>query len=142
MLIPADATSQLVQIRKAVSIRLIDENGIGIGDVETTFDDRGGDEDIRAPLHKSDHRRFHRIFVHLSMHDVDRCFRNQCVNFVGNRLDIVNAVMNEIDLAISIQLTNDCRTNQFTVPAAYPSLYGHAILRRSFKIRDIANPHQ
>src|SRR5262245_47334885 len=44
VLVPSDAAAQLVQICQAVVVGLVDENGVGVGNIQSAFDDRGGNE--------------------------------------------------------------------------------------------------
>jgi hypothetical protein len=46
---PADATPQLVELRKPEAIRALDQDRVAIRDIEAAFDDGGADEDVVAP---------------------------------------------------------------------------------------------
>ena len=52
VLLPADAAAQLVQVRQAIVVRLVDEDGVGVGNVQAAFDDRRRDQDVRLLAHE------------------------------------------------------------------------------------------
>ena len=58
----ADAAAELVEIGEAIGVGAVDEDGVGVGDVDAVFDDGGGKEDIELALFEAveDRSRCHR----------------------------------------------------------------------------------
>ena len=48
VLVAADASAELVQVGQAVPVGLVDENRVGVGNVEAALDDRGGHQHVEA----------------------------------------------------------------------------------------------
>src|SRR5688572_19796674 len=58
MLVAADAASQLVQVSQSIAIGFVDENRVGVRDVEAAFDDRRRQQQIEAVVDEVDHYLF------------------------------------------------------------------------------------
>ena len=48
----ANPAAQLVKLSQAETIRTIDQDGVGVRDVQAIFDDCGGDKYVRFPANK------------------------------------------------------------------------------------------
>ena len=46
----ADASAQLVQLREAEALGVLDDHDGGVGNVDADFDDGGGDQDVDFAL--------------------------------------------------------------------------------------------
>lgn len=55
MVSTSDPTSQLVELRQAESIGLLDDDRGGVGDIDADLDDRGGYKDIDFPVPEAFH---------------------------------------------------------------------------------------
>src|SRR5438874_7667244 len=102
ILIAAHASSKLVQIGKAITVRLVDKDGVDVGNIQAALDDRGRQEDVAFLLDEIEHGLFQLVLVHLAVSDGDARFRHHLLNLTGNILDVVNSVMNKINLAIAV----------------------------------------
>ena len=49
MLVPPHPAAQLVQIGQPVIVRLVDEDGVDVGNVQAAFDDGRGHQDVAFP---------------------------------------------------------------------------------------------
>ena len=58
MLVTADAAAKLVQIGQAVAIGFVDENRVGVGNIEPAFDDRRGQQNVELVIHEIEHHLF------------------------------------------------------------------------------------
>ena len=61
----ADPAAQLVQLGQAESVRAFDNNGIGIGHINTGFDDGATHQDVVLLVVESPHHLFQLLFAQL-----------------------------------------------------------------------------
>jgi hypothetical protein len=66
---PSDSPAQLIQVCQTKLIRSIDNDGVCIGNIETTFDDRRANEHVDFPGNKSRHHAFQFVRIHLPVPD-------------------------------------------------------------------------
>ena len=71
MLVAADAAAQLMQIGQAVAIGLVDEDRVGVGNVQPALDDRRGQQHVEAVVDEIDHHLFQLALGHLAVADGD-----------------------------------------------------------------------
>ncbi len=55
VLVTADAAAKLVQIGQAVSIGFVDEDRVGVGNIEPAFHDRRGQQNVELVIHEIEH---------------------------------------------------------------------------------------
>jgi hypothetical protein len=67
----ADAPTKLVEFGEAEAVGAVDEDGVGVGDVEAGFDDGGADEDVGLVADEGEHDGFELAFAHLAVADED-----------------------------------------------------------------------
>ena len=70
-----DAAAQLVELRQAELVRLVDDDRVDVRDVEAGLDDRRADEDVGSPSTNSTHRPLQLVLVHLAVPDADARLR-------------------------------------------------------------------
>ena len=97
----AHSASQLVQLGQAVTLSPVDNQGVGVGDIEASFDDGRRDEHIKAPLPEIDHHRFEIVFRHLSVGDGHPGLGNHFSDLAGFCLDGLHAVVHKEHLALT-----------------------------------------
>ena len=69
---PASHTPpELIKFRQPETVGTVDDNSIGIGNIQPGFDDGGTDKDIHFPLDEPAHHIFQFMFVHLAVSDPD-----------------------------------------------------------------------
>jgi hypothetical protein len=95
------STSQLVEIGKTVSIGPIDEDGVGIRNIDATFDDGGGEKKMELALLKSVKDLFDFFGIHLSMDDTDLESRDQVEELLALLFECSHPVVDEKDLPFS-----------------------------------------
>ena len=71
MLVAPDAAAQLMQIGQAVVVGLVDEDRVGVGNVEPAFDDRRGQQNIELVVDEIEHHLFELALGHLPVADAD-----------------------------------------------------------------------
>ncbi|TXT21979.1 MAG: Uncharacterized protein FD138_3859 [Planctomycetota bacterium] len=142
VLVPADSPAKLMQVCESIILSVIDEDRVRVRDVDTAFDDRCADEDVELAVHELDHDLFEFVPLHLPVPDPDASFRHDPLNPVGHRLDVVDAIVNEEDLAIAIEFPHDRLPNQIAVEPADARRHRHAINGCRRQIADVSNPQQ
>ena len=103
----SDAAAELVELGEAEAVGTVNQDRVAQRDVETVFDDCGGDEDVGFLVHEFEHHFFEFAFRHLSVADDDARGGNECLNLGGDFPDGVDAVVNEIDLAAALEFLFD-----------------------------------
>ncbi len=68
---PPDASAQLMQLREPEHVRPLDDQRVGIGDVQAGLDDRRADEDVVLLLPEADHDLLEGVLAHLPVRDGD-----------------------------------------------------------------------
>src|SRR5690606_19339969 len=76
-LVAADAAAELVQIGHAEALGPIDEERVGVGNVETGLDDRGADEYVGLAADEPHHYFFELLAGHLPVTDDESGLRHQ-----------------------------------------------------------------
>ena len=123
-----DATAQLMQLGETEQVAAFDDEGVGVGDVQPTFDDRRADEDVVLPLPEGEHDRLELVFVHLSVRNSDACLRHRLLQPRRRSGDRLGAVVDVEDLAFAQQLTTDRRADLLLVVDADKREDGMALL--------------
>ena len=63
----ADPAAQLIEIGQPEAIGPIDDDGVGVRNIEAALDDRGADEDVDFPGDEALHDGFEFIRIHLAV---------------------------------------------------------------------------
>ena len=87
--------------RRGQSVGSVDEDGVGIGDVDAVFDDGRGDEDVGLSAFKGVEDGVEFIGRHLSVAGDDAGFGKQVFELFGDAEDRFDAVVDEEGLAIA-----------------------------------------
>ena len=103
----ADAAAQLIQLRQAVPVGAVDDDRVGVRDVEAVLDDGGRDEHVEPVRDEVDHDLLERLLAHLPVADGDPRLRHELRDEVRHREDRLDAVVDEVDLAAALQLGPD-----------------------------------
>ena len=114
----ADPAAQLVQLGQAVHVGPVDDQGVGVRDVQAGLDDRGRDQDVVVPLPEVDHDLFQLVLVHLPVRDGDPGLGHQLGQLGGDLADRADPVVHEEDLAVPEQLAPDGRGDLLLVVGA------------------------
>src|SRR5713101_3485872 len=97
----ADAPAKLVEIGEAEAVGAVDEDGVGAGNVQAVFDNGGGHEDVGFIADELQHDPFEIFLAHLAVTDDDAGARDELADEGSERVDGLDAVVNEIDLAVA-----------------------------------------
>ena len=142
VLVPPHPAPQLVKIRQAIPIGIIDENRIGVGNIQSAFDDRRRDQHVEFAGDEVRHDFFEITFVHLAMADAKPRFGHEGFELLSNQVDVVDAIVDKKDLAAAIDFTQDRVANDFVVESQDLGGDGSPILRWRFQVGNIAHADQ
>lgn len=109
----SDSAPELIELAQAKVVSVFDNQGVSVGDIESSFDDCGADKDVDFALDESDHDGFKFGFVHLSVPDGDSGLGNEFANFVGDVINAVDSVVDEKDLSATGEFAEDSFSHDF-----------------------------
>ena len=133
-----DAAAELIKFGKAEAIGAVDEDSVGARNVQTVLNDGRGDEDISFIADKLEHDFLEVFLAHLAMSHDDASFGNEFSDEIGEGVDGLNAIVNEIDLAIAGEFIFDGALDDVFIESGDNGLNGKAIARSGFDERHIA----
>ena len=87
--------AQLVQLRKAEPVRVIDDDGVRVGNVESGLDDGRAQQHVDLAITKAAHHRREHALRHLPVRNLDARFRHQLAEPVRHSLDARDTVVQE-----------------------------------------------
>ena len=131
-----------MQIRQAVNVRLMNKHGVRIGNIQATFDDGRGQQNVGLPCHEFHHRLLQQILMHLPMCDGDAGFRNNSLQTLSQFFNIVHSIVHKINLPSAIQFPNNRTANERFIKTTNPRFNRHSITRRRRQAADVTNSQQ
>ena len=128
-----DPAAQLVELRQAEGVGAVNDEGVGVGDVEPRLDDGGAEQQVGLAVHEGKHHPLQLVFLHLAVADGDPCLGHDAGQMLRHGADALHPVMDEEDLAAAAQLPQHRLPDQLVVEA------GHRVTERAARIlREIA----
>ena len=85
----------------------IDDDGVGIGDIDTVLNDGGGEQHVVIVVGEVEDDLFEFLGLHLSMTNGNTGIGDVLMDHIGYLLQLTDAVVNEIDLTIARHLKVD-----------------------------------
>ncbi len=116
MVTASDPAAQLVQLGQTEAVGAVDQNGVGIRDVDAGFDDRAAQQQVEALALEVEHDLLQFALGHLAVADADPRFGHQLPEFAGHLLDAGDVVVQEIDLAAAPEFAQAGFPDQRVVP--------------------------
>src|SRR5689334_7848322 len=107
VLVTADAAAQLVEVAQTKTVGAIDNNRVRVGNIEATLDDGRRKQHVGVAIYKPRHHLLQILGLHLTMADNDPRAWHEGAQFPGYRIDRRNAVVQEKDLAATVQFALD-----------------------------------
>ncbi len=98
---PSHSTAQLVKLGQSVALCAVDNEGVGVGDIQTCLDNCGGDQNIKTSLPEIHHDRFEIGFGHLAVRHRHASFGDKFLNVGGHPVDRRHPVVNEKHLTFA-----------------------------------------
>ena len=90
---PPHPASQLVELGQAQGIGAVDDNRIGLGNIETALNDGGTQENIGIAAYERVHAVLKGVLLHLAMGDYDRDLRHHSREHVRHAGDGRHAIV-------------------------------------------------
>jgi hypothetical protein len=134
---PPDPAPQLVQLRQAEGIRPVDDQRVGIRDIQPGFDDRRAQQHIHFAPYEGVHCPLQLVLVHLPMADADARFGDKGGQRFPDRTDRLHPVMEVKNLSAPLDLAQDRLAHQFFAVRADARDDRHPLLGRRINGRDI-----
>jgi len=109
-----------------------------VRNIETIFNDGGGDKDVGFATDEFEHYFLKIFFAHLAVADDDAGLRDKLYDQGGERIDGLNTVVDEIDLAIARKLILNGLLDDVFVKRSDDGLDGETIAGSGFDHGHIA----
>ncbi len=109
----ADAAAHLVEVGKAKCVGAVDQDRVGVGDVDPVFDDGGGDEDVGLAAFKGVEDGVELIGGHLAVAGDDAGFGEQFLDLFGDAENRFDAVVDEVGLSIAGEFAQEGVLDEF-----------------------------
>src|ERR1017187_1832021 len=109
MFVAADAPAELVQIAQPKAVGAVDDDGVGVRDIEAALDDGCANQHVNLAFHETMHHFLKLMLVHLAVTDIAAAFRfeQQVAQPFGDHLDALDAVVEEVNLAAAVEFALD-----------------------------------
>ena len=114
-------------------IGVMDNHCVGIGDIQTGFNDCCGNKHINIPVDKIQHDLLQLVLSHLSVGKDNRCLRHQSRNAVCHLDNIVYPIINVIYLAAPRHFPMYRLPNHFFIVFHHIGLNRNPVYRRFFQ---------
>ena len=127
----ADAAPDLVELGQAHPVRVLDDEGVDVGDVDAGLDDGGAHQDVRLPVHHGLHDGGQLLLGHLPVAGDDADLRPQhLLEPGGGGVDALHPVVEVVHLAAPAQLPADGVLDDGPVVLQHVGLHRLAVRRR------------
>ena len=113
----SDPSPQLVQVAEPKLVRLVDQNRVGVRDVNAAFDDGGRHQHVEGAVDEARHHIFEVFAFHLAVADANACVGNEALNHARDFLDVAHTVVDEVHLASAAEFVGDGVSDHFFVEA-------------------------
>ena len=130
MVASPNAAPQLMKLRETELIGPVNDDRVRGRNIDAGLNDRRAEKHVVVLLIELAHHALERVFRHLSVGDRDAGLGNQFEQPLVTRLDRVDIVMEEVDLAPALQLTENGFADQRVAFRPYKGLYSQPPLGR------------
>ena len=137
MLGAPDAAAQLIQIRQAETIGAINDNGVGVWNIQAAFDNRGADQNVDFSADKAMHRRFQFIRIHLAMAKFHPGIWTKIGDAIADLFDCLHPIVQEKNLALSFEFAIDRVANDSFIVTTNDCFDRKPVLRWRFDCRHV-----
>src|SRR5262249_42067049 len=134
-----DAAAELMHIGQAILVRLVNKDRIGVRNIEAAFDNRCRYEHVAIAPNETEHDLLKFIAGHLAMADADARLGHDLLDLLGNRVDVLHAIVDKEDLAVAVKFPKNRVADERGIEAGDPRLNRQPIARRRLQVADVAN---
>ena len=142
MVASSHSSAQLVQLGQTKAVCPLNDERVGTGDIEATFDDRRRDQHIGALVDKLDHLLFQFEFIHLAMCHRDLRLWQQGLHPVFAFVDAGHTIVEPVDLPIAIDFTQGNLPESAFVEGGHLRLDRGPAFRRFMETGDVFHTDQ
>ena len=103
MVAAADAPAKLVQLRQPEFVGAVDDDGVGVGDVDAGFDDGGTEQHVESLLQKVAHDLFQLALAQLSVRYADAGFGQQGFQPLAHVFNRIHFIVQEKHLPAAFE---------------------------------------
>ncbi len=135
-------SSELIELRKSHAVRTVDNQRIGIGNVQPRFNDGGGHQHVDFAVDKLEHDLLQLGLRHLPMGIGHPGLRRQGLNLRSRFRNVVDAIVYKIHLTAPGQLPADGLAHQLLVVLHHIGLHRNPVDGRLLQHRHIPDSHQ
>ena len=100
----AHTPADLVELGQAHFVRVLDDEGVDVGDVDARLNDGGADQDLQLPVHHPLHHVRQLLLAHFAVGDADLGLRKGFFDPGGALGDGFDPVVQVVDLSAALQL--------------------------------------
>ena len=137
-----DSSAKLIKLGKSVSVGIMDDHGIYIGNIQPCFNDRSRNQYINITIYKRIHDILKFSLAHLSMCKIHPRIRHKFRYAQGNIRNIRNTVIDIIDLSAPAQFSVDRLPDCLLIILHNIGLNRHSVHRRFLKDTHITNSNE
>ena len=139
---PAYAAAQLVQVAQAEVLGLVDDDGVGVRDVQSVLYDGGAEHHVVVPAHEVQHLVFQHLGLHLPVGNADLHVGHQPVEDLLDGRQFLYLVVQEEYLPAAVEFVIDYGTDFLLVEEHYLRLHRDAVGRRGVDDAEVAGSQQ
>ena len=129
-----------MQLAQPHVVGVLDDEGVGVGDVETGLDDGGAHQHVVLAVPEALDGLLELLLGHLSVGDDDPGLRDELTQLCGALLDGLDLVVHVEHLAVAQQLAADRRGDLLVLLRADVGEHGVAVLGRGEDRRHLPDP--
>ena len=96
-----------MQVGESEVVCVVDDDGVGIRDVDAVLHDGGGEQNVVVVVHEAHDDALHLLGLHLSVADGDACVGHILLNVQGNLRQVRYAVVDEENLSVTAHFEVD-----------------------------------
>ena len=134
--------TDLVELREPEAVRPVDDQRVGVGDVQAVLDDGGTHQHVHFAVHEIAHHLVELHAPHLAVGYGHRCIGHQSAHLPGRAVDRLHAVVEEEDLSAPVELPRQSVTQDMFAPRDDVGHDGDPVARRSSDEREVAQAGQ
>ena len=134
--------SHLVQITQSEVVCIVDDNGIGVRNIDTVLHDGSREQYIVVEVDEPHHHLLQFLGFHLSMTDGHTGIRHIFSDHQSKFRQVTDTVVHEEHLSVSAHLELNGIRNHLFVEGMHLGIDGIAVRRRCLDDTHVACPHQ
>ena len=120
----------------------VDNDGVGVGNVNARLDDIGTHQHVKFALNKTQHGFFELVAFHLAVRHANARLWHEFHDDIANGLNVIDAIVDKKHLPATVEFVADGIADKHLVENVYFGADGLAVGRRRVDNRQIARAHE